>query len=147
MMKVYINIKNDSDLHSHQTLNKRIGLMKRERQHNAAHRFYFGERFDEILMKVHCNVYQCVRLFNHQFIGFSSLIKSTVGTAAPSLPACPYADTQSCRHNGTEYHVRLAKREWEKQAVDTAAGFWGTKSHSSLGRFLHASLTLMLKTP
>ena len=50
-MKAYINIKNDSDLHSHQTLNKRIGLMKRERQHNAAHRFSFGERFDETLMK------------------------------------------------------------------------------------------------
>lgn len=24
--------------------------------------------------------------------------------------------------------------------ADTAAGFWGTKSHSSLGRFLHAPL-------
>ena len=31
--------------------------------------------------------------------------------------------------------------------ADTAAGFWETKSHSSLGRFLHAPLTLMLKTP
>ena len=76
MMKAYINIKNDSDLHSHQTLNKRIRLMKRERQHNAAHRFSFGERFDETLMKGYCISCQHIRLSNHQFIGFSPLIKS-----------------------------------------------------------------------
>ena len=75
-MKAYINIKNDSDLHSHQTLNKRIRLMKRERQHNAAHRFSFGERFDETLMKGYCISCQHIRLSNHQFIGFSPLIKS-----------------------------------------------------------------------
>ena len=76
MMKAYINIKNDSDLHSHQTLNKRIRLMKRERQHNAAHHFSFGERFDETLMKGYCISCQYIRLSNHQFIGFSPLIKS-----------------------------------------------------------------------
>jgi len=32
----------------------------------------------------------------------------------------------------------LAKKERHPKAADTAAGFWGTKSHSSLGRFLHA---------
>ncbi|WP_277233485.1 hypothetical protein [Phocaeicola salanitronis] len=53
MMKAYINIKNDSHLHAHQTLNKRIGLMKRERQHNAIHHFSFGERFDEKMLRVH----------------------------------------------------------------------------------------------
>ncbi len=45
----------------------------------------------------------------------------------------------------------LAKRKRQPMSADiiadTAAGFWGTKSHSSLGRFLHAPLTLMLKTP
>ena len=75
-MKAYINLKNDSDLHSHQTLNKRIRLMKRERQHNAAHHFSFGERFDETLMKGYCISCQYIRLSNHQFIGFSPLIKS-----------------------------------------------------------------------
>ena len=30
MMKAYINIKNNSSLHTHQALNKRIWLMKRE---------------------------------------------------------------------------------------------------------------------
>ena len=76
MMKTYINIKNDSDLHSHQTLNKRIGLMKRERQHNAAHRFSFGERFDEAMMKCYFACCQYIRLPNHQFIEISALNKS-----------------------------------------------------------------------
>ena len=123
MMKAYINIKNDSDLHSHQILNKRIWLMKRKKKRNAAHRFSFGERFDETLMKGHFIFYQYIRPSNHQFIGFSSLIKSAVETAAHTLPVCRCANRQSCRHNGTEYHVRLAKRERQKQAADTAAGF------------------------
>lgn len=151
MMKVYINIKNNSNLHPHQTLNKRNWLMKRERQHNAIHHFSFGEPFDETLMKGYSISFQYIRLSNHQFIGISALIKSAVGTAAPSLPVCPHADRQSCRHNGTEYHKRLARRKGQPMSADitadTAAGFWDTKSHSSLGRFLHAPLTLMLKTP
>ena len=144
MMKAYINIKNDSDLHSHQTLNKRIGLMKRERQHNAAHRFSFGERFDETLMKGYCISCLYIRLSNHQIIGISALIKSAGETATPSLSVCCCADRQSCRHNGTEYHTRLAKRKGRPTSADiiadTAAGFWEAKSHSSLGRFLHAPL-------
>ena len=50
--------------------------MKRERQHNAAHRFSFGERFDETLMKGYSISCQCIRLSNHQFIGFSPLVNS-----------------------------------------------------------------------
>lgn len=150
-MKVYINIKNNSGLHPHQALNKRKWLMKRESRCTPVHHFSFGERFDETLMKGYFICYQHIRLHNHQFIGFSPLIKSAVETAAPSLPVCPCADRQSCRHNGTEYHARLAKRKGEPMSADittdTAAGFWETKSHSSLGRFLHAPLTLMLKTP
>ena len=147
-MKVYINIKNNSNLHTHQTLNKRIWLMKRESGRSPTHHFSFGEPFDETPMKGYCNVYQCVILSNHQFIGFSSLIKSAVETAAPSLPICHCADRQSCRHNGTECHTRLAKIQRQPTTDNiTAAGFWGTKSHSSLGRFLHAPPTLMLKTP
>ena len=76
-MKAYINIKNNSNLHTHQTLNKSIWLMKRESGRNPIHHFSFGERFDETMMKGYCNVYQCVRLSNHQFIGFSALNKST----------------------------------------------------------------------
>ena len=51
--------------------------MKRERQHNAAHRFSFGERFDETLMKGYCISCLYIRLSNHQIIGISALNKST----------------------------------------------------------------------
>ena len=50
--------------------------MKRESVHNPTHHFSFGERFDETLMKCYFNVNQIVKLSNHQFIGFSPLIKS-----------------------------------------------------------------------
>lgn len=128
MMKAYINIKNNSNLHAHQTLNKRIGLMKRENGRSPTHHFSFGERFDETLMKGYCISCQHIILPNHQFIGISPLIKSAVGTAAPSLPVCLCADRQSCRHNGTEFHARLAKREMQRQVADTAAGFWERKA-------------------
>lgn len=50
--------------------------MKRESGRSPAHHFSFGERFDETLMKCYSNGNQSVRLSNHQFIGFSPLIKS-----------------------------------------------------------------------
>ena len=128
MMKAYINIKNNRGLHLHQTLNKRIWLMKKEGRHNSTHHFSFGERFDETLMKGYCNVCQCIRPSNHQFIGFSPIIKSAVETAVPSLPVCRCADRQSCRHNGTEYLTRLAKRKGKPMSADTAAGFWEQKA-------------------
>ena len=132
MMKAYINIKNDSNLHIHQTLNKRIGLMKRENRRSPTHRFSFGERFDETLMKDYFISCQYIRLSNHQFIGFSPLIKSAGETATPSLSVCCCADRQSCRHNGTEYHTRLAKRKGRPTSADiiadTAAGFWERKA-------------------
>lgn len=46
--------------------------MKRERQHNAAHRFSFGEWFDETMMKCYFIGCQCIRLSYHQFIEFSA---------------------------------------------------------------------------
>ena len=50
--------------------------MKRENGRSPTHHFSFGERFDETLMKGYCISCQYIRLFNHQFIGFSPLIKS-----------------------------------------------------------------------
>ncbi len=138
-MKSYINIKNNSGLHPHQTLNKRIGLMKRESGCSLTHHFSFGERFDETLMKGYSISCQCIRLSNHQFIGISPLNKSIEETAAPSLPVCPCADRQLCRHNGTEYHARLAKRKRRPMSAnitaDTTAGFWETKSHRLIRAF------------
>ena len=133
MMKVYINIKNNSGLHPHQALNKRIWLMKRESRCNPTHHFSFGERFDETLMKVYFIYYQCIRLSNHQFIRISALIKSAVETTVPSLPVYPCTYRQSCRHNGTVYHTRLVKEKKKRQPIstdiiaDTAAGFWVSK--------------------
>ena len=75
-MKTYKNIKNNSDLHTHQTLNKSIWLIKRESKHSPTHHFSFGEPFDETLMKCYFGGIQSVILSNHQFIGFSPLIKS-----------------------------------------------------------------------
>ena len=132
MMKAYINIKNNSNLHTHQTLNKSIWLMKRESGRSPIHHFSFGERFDETMMKGYCISCLYIRLSNHQFIGISALIKSAGETAAPSLPVCCCADRQSCRHNGTEYHTRLAKRKGRPTSADitadTAAGFWKQKA-------------------
>lgn len=62
---------------------------------------------------------------------FHPLIKSAVGKAAQSQPVCRCADRQSCRHNGTEYHTRLAKRKRRPMSTDitadTIAGFWENK--------------------
>lgn len=147
MMKAYINIKNNSDLHTHQTLNKRKWLMKKESGRSPIHHFSFGERFDETLMKGYCNVCQCVRLSNHQFIGFSPLNKSAgkateVNTASAGwsdgLPSCQ--PTRKSLHRGEKKKATDNSRHHHRRLL-------GTKSHSSLGRFLHAPLTLMLKTP
>ena len=87
-MKAYINIKNNSNLHTHQTLNKSIWLMKRESVHSPTHRFSFGKRFDEKMLSVYHNGFQCVKSPIHQFIGFSALIKSAVEAAAHTRTAC-----------------------------------------------------------
>ena len=142
-MKAYINIKNDSDLHSHQTLNKRIGLMKRERQHNAAHRFSFGKRFDETLMKGYCISCLYIRLSNHQFIGISALIKSAGKATKVNIAIRRLVGRTSVLPTDKGKPMSLAKRKRQPMSAitaDAAAGFWGTKSHSSLGRFLHALL-------
>lgn len=98
-MKVYINIKNNSNLRPHQILNKRIGLMKKERKHNAAHRLSFGERFDEKILKIYCIDCHHVTLAIHQFIGFSYINKSAMETAAQCMPLCAYVRTRN--HVGT----------------------------------------------
>ena len=151
MMKVYINIKNNSNLHTHQTLNKRKWLMKRESVCSPIHHFSFGARFDETLMKCYSVIYQYVRLFNHQFIGFSPLNKSAGKATEVNTAIRRLVGRTSILPTDKEKPMLLARRKRQPMSADitadTAAGFWGTKSHSSLGRFLHAPLTLMLKTP
>lgn len=143
-MKVSINIKNDSGLHSHQTLNKRIWLMKRENGRSPAHHFSFGERFDETLMKGYCISCQYIRLSNHQFIGFSPLIKSAGKATKVNIAIRRLVGRTSVLPTDKGKLMSLAKRKRQPMSADitadTTAGFWETKSHSSLGRFLHAPL-------
>ena len=150
-MKAYINIKNNSNLHAHQTLNKRIGLMKRENGRSPTHHFSFGERFDETLMKGYCISCQHIILPNHQFIGFSALNKSTGKATEANTAIRRLVGRTSVLPTDKRKTTSLAKRKRRPISAylitDTAAGFWEAKSHSSLGRFLHAPLTLMLKTP
>ena len=146
MMKAYINVKNNSNLHTHQTLNKRIRLMKRESGRSPTH-LSFGERFDETLMKGYSISCQCIRLSNHQFIGFSPLVNSAGKVTEVNTAIRRLVGRTSILPTDKGKPSLLAKRERNPKAADTAAGFWETKSHSSLGRFLHAPLALMLKTP
>ncbi|HJE38299.1 MAG TPA: hypothetical protein K8V47_00835 [Candidatus Amulumruptor caecigallinarius] len=112
MMKAYINIKNNSGLHLHQTLNKRIGLMKRESRCNATHHFSFGEPFDETMMKGYFNGSQIVRLSNHQFIGFSPLIKSAGKATEVNIAIRRLVRRTSGLPTDRRKPMSLAKRKW-----------------------------------
>lgn len=116
MMKVYINIKRNSNLRLHQPFNKRIGQMKRDRTHRTLHHFSFGERFDETMMNVYHFGYQYIILSTHQFIGFLSTNKSAGQTdgrkchypqagRADIRPACCPTSRQ-----GKVYHINEKKR-------------------------------------
>ena len=151
MMKAYINIKNNSNLHTHQTLNKRKWLMKRESGCSPTHHFSFGERFDETMMRYYFVCYQYIRLPNHQFIEISPLIKSAGETTGVNNAIRRRVGRTSVLPTDKGNPMLLARRKRQPMSADitadTATGFWEAKSHSSLGRFLHAPLTLMLKTP
>ena len=125
--------------------------MKRERQHNTIHHFSFDERFDETLMKGYSISCQNIRLSNHQFIGFSPFIKSAGKATEVSIAIRRLVGRTSVLPTDKGKPTSLAKRKRQPTTADitadTAAGFWETKSHSLLGRFLHTPLTLMLKTP
>ena len=116
MMKVYINIKRNSNLRLHQPFNKRIGLMKRGKTYRTLHHFSFGERFDETMMNIYHFGYQYIILSTHQFIGFSSANKSAGQTDGRK---CHYLQTgrsdirPACcptSRQGKVYHINEKKR-------------------------------------
>ena len=111
-MKAYINIKNDSNLHTHQTLNKRIGLMKRENRRSPTHHFSFGERLDETLMKDYFISYQYIRLSNHQFIGFSPFNKSAGKATKVSTAIRRLVGRTSVLPTDKGKPSSLTKRKW-----------------------------------
>ena len=120
-MKVSINIKNDSGLHSHQTLNKRIGLMKRGNGRSPTHHFSFGERFDETLMKGYCISCQYIRLSNHQFIGFSPLIKSAGKATKVNIAIRRLVGRTSVLPTDKGKPMSLAKRKRQPMSADITA--------------------------
>ena len=95
--------------------------MKRERQHNAAHRFSFGERFDETLMKGYCISCQYIRLFNHQFIGFSPLIKSAGEAIEVNIAIRRQAGRTSGLPTDKGKPMSLAKRKRQPMSADITA--------------------------
>ena len=132
MMKAYINVKNNSNLHTHQTLNKRIGLMKRENRRSPTHHFSFGERFDETLMKGYCISCLYIRLSNHQFIGFSLLNKSVGKAIEVNIAIRRQVGRTSGLPTDKGKPMSLAKRKRQPMSADiiadTAAGFWERKA-------------------
>lgn len=112
--------------------------MKREGKHNAIHHFSFGKWFDENMLKVHPSGCQRVMLSIHQFIGFSPLNKSAGKATEVNTAIRRLVGRTSILPPEKGKPSLLAKKERHPKAADTAAGFWETKSHSSLGRFLHA---------
>lgn len=127
-MKAYINIKNNSNLHTHQTLNKSIWLMKRVSGRNITHHFSFGERFDETMMKCYFVCYQHIMLPNHQFIGFSPLNKSAGEVTVVNITIRRLVGRTSVLLTDKGKPMSLAKRKRQPMSADTAAGFWKQKA-------------------
>ena len=105
--------------------------MKRENGYNLTHHFPFGERFDETLMKEYCNVCQCVRLSNHQFIEISLLNKSAGEATEVNTAIRRLVGRTSVLPTDKGKPTSLAKRKRQPITADitadTIAGFWGNK--------------------
>ena len=114
--------------------------MKRESGRTSIHHFSFGERFDEKMLRVHPFGGQRVMLSIYQFIGFSPLNKSAGKATEVNTAIRRLVGRTSILPTDRGKPMLQAKREQHPKTADTAAGFWKTKSHSSLGRFLHAPL-------
>ncbi len=142
----------DNKIFPQQILNKRKGLLKRKGKRHTATAFLFlfvskcfVNGFVERLLRMYITEHQYVMLPHQQFNAFSPSA-TEVNTAIHRL-----VGRTSILPTDKGKPMSLAKRKRRKiptsNIADTAAGFWEAKSHSSLGRFLHAPLTLMLKTP
>ena len=143
-----------NNIYSQQILNKRKRLLirKSKRHTIAAFLFLFVSKcfvngFVERLLRAYITGHQCVTPTCQQFNTFSTLNKSAGEATEVDTGIRRLVGRTSVLPTDKGKPTPLAKRKGEPMSADTAAGFWGTKSHSSLGRFLHAPLTLMLKTP
>jgi hypothetical protein len=89
-------------------------------------------------------IYQAVMCTIQQFNAFSPLNKSAGEATEVNAAIRRLVGRTSVLPTDKGKPSSLAKRKRQPMSADittdTAAGFWGTKSHSSLGRFLHAPL-------
>jgi hypothetical protein len=85
-------------------------------------------------------IYQVITYQIQQFNAFSPFNKSTGKMAGINTAIRRLVGRTSILPTEKGKPSLLAKKERHPTTADTAAGFWETKSHSSLGRFLHAPL-------
>ena len=115
-------------------------------------RVYLGRYvFVERLFRAYLATYQYVIYKHQQFNAFLPLNKSAGETTEANISIRRQVGRTSILPTDKGKPMSLTKRKRRKtptdNIADTATGFWEAKSHSSLGRFLHAPLTLTLKTP
>lgn len=130
-----------------QTANNTQRLMKRRSNgtHHQpyllfSHPFVGQHTFVERLFRAYFAIYQDFIYQSQQFNTFLPLNKSAGKMAGINAAIRRLVGRTSILPTDKGKPSLLAKRERHPKAADTAAGFWGTKSHSSLGRFLHAPL-------
>ena len=130
-----------------QILNKRERLLKRKGKRHTAIPFLFlfaskcfVNGFVERLLRIYVAVCQCVTSPLQQFNAFSLLNKSAGKMTEVNVTIRRSVGRTSGLSTDRGKPMLQAKREQHPKAADTAAGFWGTKSHSSLGCFLDAPL-------
>ena len=130
-----------------QTTNNTQRLMKRRSNgtHHQpclffSHPFVGRHAFVERLFRVYFAIYQAVMYQIQQFNAFSPLNKSVRNMAEVNVAIRRSVGRTSGLPTEKGKPSLLAKKERHPKAADTAVGFWETKIHSSLGRFLHAPL-------
>ena len=113
--------------------------MKRESGRSPIHHFSFGERLmkDVERTSIWWSVCYVIHSSFHQIF---TLIKSNGKATEVNTAIRRLVGRTSILPTDRGKPMLQAKREQHPKTADTAAGFWKTKSHSSLGRFLHAPL-------
>lgn len=149
---VYNNIQSQQTTNNTQRLVKRRSIGTSLRPYLFfSHPFVGRYAFDERLFRTYLATYQTVIYPCQQFNVFSPLNKSAVEATWVITAIRRQVGRTSVLPTDKGKPMSLAKRKGQSTTADitanTSAGFWEAKSHSSLGRFLHAPLTLMLKTP
>ena len=138
-------------IRSQQAVNRRKRLLKRKgKRHTAMPLLFlfaykcFVNGFVERLLMAYITECQCVISPIQQFNAFSPLNKSAGKMTEVNVTIRRSVGRTSILPTDKGKPMSLAKRKRRKiptsNIADTAAGFWEAKSHSSLGRFLHAPL-------